>query len=182
MMILYVCEDGSNDAQRMLDQRAATEIFQRAATETFDENRTLLSTTTKQQQAMKTGPPGYSYTHIHTRTQLRTHSRTQFNTQTHTRYIHHSIYPVLVHTRTDADLNMRAHIFKTYLTYKCLHSRAHIPAYMHVYTHMQMLITQYTHAGVPAMHVYTHTLSNKQTRARMHTKKRNTINYIKLNS
>ena len=169
MMILYVCEDRSNDAQRMLDQRAATEIFQRAATKTFDENRTLLSTTTIQQQAMKTGPPGYSYTHIHTRTQLRMHSRTQFNAQTHTRYIHHSIYPVLVHTRTDADLNMRAHILKTYLTYKSLHSRAHIPAYMHV-THMQMLIRQYTRAGVPAMHVYTHTLSNKQTHARMRTK------------
>ena len=40
MMILHVCEDGNDDAQRMLDQRAATE--------TFDENRTLLSTTTKQ--------------------------------------------------------------------------------------------------------------------------------------
>ena len=40
MMILQVCEDGNDDTQRMLDQRAATEIF--------DENRTLLSTTTKQ--------------------------------------------------------------------------------------------------------------------------------------
>ena len=94
-----MCEDGNDDAQRMLDQRAATE--------NFDENRTLLSTSTKQQQAIKTGPPGYLYTHIHTRTQPRTHSRTQFNTQTYTRYIHHSIYPV--YTRTDADLNMRTH-------------------------------------------------------------------------
>ena len=60
---------------------------------------------------MKTRPPGYLYTHIHTRTQPRTHSRTQSNTQTHTRYIHHStpIYPV--HTRTDADLNMRTHSY-----------------------------------------------------------------------
>ena len=88
---LYVCEDGNDDAPRMLDQRAATE--------TFDENRTLLSTTTKQQQTMKTGPPGYLDAHIHTRTQPRTHSRTQSNTQTHTRYIHYSIYPV--HKRND---------------------------------------------------------------------------------
>ena len=77
MMILHVCEDGNDDAQRMLDQRAASE--------TFDENRTLLSTTKKQQQMMKTGPLGYLYTHIHTRTQPRTHSRTQSNTQTHIR-------------------------------------------------------------------------------------------------
>ena len=41
MMILHMCEDGNNDAQRMLNQCAATK--------TFDENRTLLSTTTKQQ-------------------------------------------------------------------------------------------------------------------------------------
>ena len=40
MMILHVCEDGNDDAQRLLDQREATE--------TFDENRTLLSTTKKQ--------------------------------------------------------------------------------------------------------------------------------------
>ena len=72
MIILHVCEDGNDDAQRMLDQRVATE--------TFDENRTLLSTIRKQQQAMKTGPPGYLYTHIHTSTQPCTHSRTQSNT------------------------------------------------------------------------------------------------------
>ena len=34
MMILHVYEDGNDDAQRMLDQHAATE--------TFDENLTLL--------------------------------------------------------------------------------------------------------------------------------------------
>ena len=50
-MILHVCEEGNDDAQRMLDQCAATE--------TFDENWTLLSTKTKLQQAMKSGPPGY---------------------------------------------------------------------------------------------------------------------------
>ena len=115
---------------------------------------------------MKTGPPSYLQTH--TRTQPRTHSRTLSNTQTHTRYIHHSISPVPVHTRTDADLNMRTHTLKTYLTYKCLHSCAYIPAYMHVYTHMQMLITQYTHAGVPAMHAYIHTHTNKHAHACTH--------------
>ena len=52
---------------------------------------------------------------------------------------------------------------------------------MHVYIHMQMLITQYTHAGVPAMRVYTHiqtqtNKTNKQSHARMHTL-RNTENY-----
>ena len=39
-MILHVCEDGNDDAQRILDQRAVTD--------TFDENRTLLSATAKQ--------------------------------------------------------------------------------------------------------------------------------------
>ena len=65
---------------------------------------------------------------------------------------------------------MRAHTLKTYLTYKCLHSRSHIPVYMHVYTRMQMLITQYTHAGVPAMHAYTHTHAHKQTNTRTHAR------------
>ena len=36
VMILHVCEDGNEDAQRMLDQRSATE--------SLDENRTLLGT------------------------------------------------------------------------------------------------------------------------------------------
>ena len=61
------------------------------------------------------------YTHTYTRTQPRTHSRTQPRTQqshtvqhSNTRYIHHSIYSE--HTRTDADLNMRPHTLKTYLT------------------------------------------------------------------
>ena len=105
----------------------------------FEENWTLLSTTTKQQQAMKTGPPGYLYTHTHTHT--RNHARTVAHSPTHkhSRYIHHSIYPV--HTHTDADLSMRTHTLKTYLTYKSLHSRTHTPAYMHVYIYMQMLIT-----------------------------------------
>ena len=105
MMILHVCEDGNDDAQKMLDQREAIE--------TFDENRTLLSTTTNQQQAMKTGPSGYLYTLIHTRTQPRTHSRIQSNTQTHTLHSSQYIYPV--HTRTDADLNMRIHTYSTVL-------------------------------------------------------------------
>ena len=37
---------------------------------------------------------------------------------------------------------------------------------MHVYTLMQMLITQYTHAGVPAMRAYTHTRTQTNTRTR----------------
>ena len=45
---------------------------------------------------------------------------------------------------------------------------------MHIYTHMQMLITQYTHSSVPAMHAHTRTKTNK--RARMHTL-RNKENY-----
>ena len=98
-MILHVCEDGEDDVQRMLDQRAATE--------TYDENRTLLSTTTKQHQGMKTGPPGYLYMHLHIRVQPCTHSRTQSNTQTHT--LHSSQYISSTYTRTDAGLNMRTH-------------------------------------------------------------------------
>ena len=86
MMILHVCEDGNDDAQRMLDQRAATE--------TVDENWTLLSTTTKQQQAMKTGPPDYLYTHTHTHTHATTHaqSRTIQYTNTHTHVTFITVY------------------------------------------------------------------------------------------
>ena len=118
MMILHVCEDGNNDAQRMLDQRAATE--------TFDENRTLLRATTKQQQAINKGPPGYLYTHIHIRTLPRTHSCAQSNTQTHT--LHSSQYISSTYTHWCRLEHAHAHTLKTYLTYKCLHSRAHIPA------------------------------------------------------
>ena len=124
MMILQVCEDGNDDAQRMLDQRAATE--------TFDKNRTLLSTITKQQQAMETGPLGYLYTHIHARTQPRTHSRIQSNTKTHIRFIHHSIYPV--NTRTDADLNMRTH------THSKRIQLSNVYIFPHIYLHICMFI------------------------------------------
>ena len=37
---------------------------------------------------------------------------------------------------------------------------------MHVYTYMQMLITQYTHAGMPTMHAYT--LTRTQTNKHAH--------------
>ena len=71
-MILHVCEDGDDDAQRMFDQRAATE--------TFDENRTLLNTTTKQQQTMKRGPPCRLF--IHTYTHALNHARTVAHSST----------------------------------------------------------------------------------------------------
>ena len=39
---------------------------------------------------------------------------------------------------------------------------------MHAYIHMQLLITQYTHAGVPAMHAHTHTHTHTCTQANKH--------------
>ena len=151
-------------------------LYQRAATETFDENWTFLSTTTKQQQAMKTGPPGYLYTHTHTHATTHAQSHIVQHTNTHT--LHSSRYISSTYTHWRRLEHVHAHTLKTYLTYKCLHSRAQMSAFMHVYTHMQMLITQYTHAARCASYarIHTHTHTNKQTRARMHTL-RNTENY-----
>ena len=79
-MIVHMCEDGNDDTQKMLDQRAATE--------TFDENRTLLSTTTKQQHTMKTEPQGYfTHTHATTHAQLRTVQHTNTHTLHSSQYI-----------------------------------------------------------------------------------------------
>ena len=84
-----MCEDGNDDTQKMLDQRAATE--------TFDENRTLLSTTTKQQHTMKTESQGY-YTHTHATTHARTVAHSPTHKHTHVTFI--TVYILYIHTLT----------------------------------------------------------------------------------
>ena len=125
---------------------------------------------------MKTGPPGYLYKHIHTRTQPRTHSRTQSITQTHTHVKFITVYIQYIHALTQTCTCARTHI-QTYLTYKCLHSRAHIlPAYMHIYTHADADYTIHSRRCASYARIHAHTHTNKQIRACMRTR-RNTENY-----
>ena len=82
MMILHVYEDGNDDAQRMLDQHAATE--------TFDENLTLFVYDNKTATSYEDRTSRLFTKHIHTHATTHAQSHTVQHTNTHT--LHSSQY------------------------------------------------------------------------------------------